>query len=246
MTDTVLRTTTKFSPPQRPPLALTRPMDWAAHSPIQAFLNRTRRADGSYPTWVMRSPNVLTSLRVFMLPMVALFNWAALAHQTTWVVTCFIGVLLLMVTDGLDGSMARAIPAKSPWGRRADPFFDKFAGFSLILGWLILAHYFIGVQFAVLFWLVTARIFLDVVLMVITVAEECLRREPRVGAWGKIKAGCDDLAMLAGYGGGIAFTIGTSVRGFTTTAEAMLLVACLLASMSIYQHARNLFRRRTT
>ena len=245
MTDVVLNPTAKLLR-SRPPLELTRPMDWLAYSAINALLRRTRLADGSYPTWVMSLPDSLTKSRVQMFPVAALFAWAAVWHKPVAAMVCFTMIAMLMSTDGLDGSLARAIPAESKWGSKWDPIMDKVAGASLMFWWLVLVHHFARAQFVALLWLVAVRVALDVVLALIALAEDRRGQHPKAGPSGKIKAFADDLAMIAGYGGMIAFAFGASERSLTLTAEALLLVACLFAPVSIYQHTRNLLRGRRT
>jgi len=243
MTDTVLQSTAKSSLQMRPKFALARAIEWVLFPVIKSLLSRTRRSDGSYPVWVMNLPNALTVSRSIMLPLAALFAWAAWSQQTALAVLTFAVIAFVLLTDGIDGAVARYVGAESVWGRTWDPFFDKFATVSLLFWWLVLVHHFNHGQFTMLLWLVIVRIVLDVVLAGITYLESRRGREPRAGTWGKVKAFIDDIAMLVGCGGIIAFSAGNSGRGLTAAAEALLLGACVLAPMSIYQHWRNLRRR---
>lgn len=89
-------------------------------------------------------PNALTTLRILLVP---LFAWALLAHphQTGWRVATaaiFTGAIL---TDSLDGHLARKYQIVTRFGKLADPIADKaltgmaFIGLSIIgeLSWWV-------------------------------------------------------------------------------------------------------------
>lgn len=64
-------------------------------------------------------PNVLTSLRILFVPVLA---WLVLAQQWWWAFGLF---AVLMVTDKLDGDIARARGLVTDFGKIADPIADK-------------------------------------------------------------------------------------------------------------------------
>lgn len=64
-------------------------------------------------------PNVLTSLRIVVIP---LFVWLVLADHMWWAFGVF-GAL--MITDKLDGDIARARNLVTDFGKIADPIADK-------------------------------------------------------------------------------------------------------------------------
>lgn len=64
-------------------------------------------------------PNILTSLRILFIP---LFAWLVLAGHEWWAFLCF---ALLMLTDKLDGDIARARGLITNFGKIADPIADK-------------------------------------------------------------------------------------------------------------------------
>ena len=64
-------------------------------------------------------PNILTSLRFLFIP---LFAWLVLAGHEWWAFLCF---ALLMLTDKLDGDIARARGLITNFGKIADPIADK-------------------------------------------------------------------------------------------------------------------------
>ena len=64
-------------------------------------------------------PNVLTSLRILVIP---LFLWLLLTGQMWWAFGVFVA---LMITDKLDGDIARARNLVTDFGKIADPIADK-------------------------------------------------------------------------------------------------------------------------
>lgn len=64
-------------------------------------------------------PNVLTSLRILVIP---LFLWLVLSGQMWWAFGVFVA---LMITDKLDGDIARARNLVTDFGKIADPIADK-------------------------------------------------------------------------------------------------------------------------
>ena len=83
-------------------------------------------------------PNALTTLRIVMVPF---FGWALLVHDGTstgwrWVAWVLFGVA--MITDKIDGDLARKHDLVTDFGKIADPIADKaltgmaFIGLSII------------------------------------------------------------------------------------------------------------------
>ncbi|WIM66810.1 CDP-diacylglycerol--glycerol-3-phosphate 3-phosphatidyltransferase [Corynebacterium breve] len=64
-------------------------------------------------------PNVLTSMRILFIPV---FAWLALTQQWWWAFGVFVA---LMITDKLDGDIARARGLVTDFGKIADPIADK-------------------------------------------------------------------------------------------------------------------------
>ncbi|WJY89940.1 Putative CDP-diacylglycerol--glycerol-3-phosphate 3-phosphatidyl-transferase 2 [Corynebacterium confusum] len=64
-------------------------------------------------------PNILTSLRILFIPV---FAWLVLAEHQWWAFAVFV---LLMITDKLDGDIARAKGLITDFGKIADPIADK-------------------------------------------------------------------------------------------------------------------------
>lgn len=64
-------------------------------------------------------PNVLTSLRIIFIPV---FAWLVLDQRWWWAFGVFV---VLMITDKLDGDIARARGLVTDFGKIADPIADK-------------------------------------------------------------------------------------------------------------------------
>jgi CDP-diacylglycerol--glycerol-3-phosphate 3-phosphatidyltransferase len=83
-------------------------------------------------------PNVLTSLRIVMVPF---FGWALLqdgGDSITWRLVAFALFVAAMITDKIDGDIARARNLVTDFGKIADPIADKaitgmaFIGLSIV------------------------------------------------------------------------------------------------------------------
>ena len=79
-------------------------------------------------------PNVLTTLRIVMVPF---FGWALLqdgGDSVTWRLVAFTLFVLAMITDKIDGDIARARGLITNFGKIADPIADKLLiGSALVL-----------------------------------------------------------------------------------------------------------------
>lgn len=70
-------------------------------------------------------PNILTSIRIILIP---LFVWLLLSSQGTkasWLWAAFACFACLMITDKLDGDIARKYNIVTTFGKIADPIADK-------------------------------------------------------------------------------------------------------------------------
>lgn len=85
----------------------------------QAAHNHSQTADVNPEVSNWNLPNILTSLRILFIP---LFAWLVLAGHEWWSFVCF---ALLMLTDKLDGDIARSRGLITNFGKIADPIADK-------------------------------------------------------------------------------------------------------------------------
>jgi CDP-diacylglycerol--glycerol-3-phosphate 3-phosphatidyltransferase len=92
-------------------------------------------------------PNALTTLRIVMVPF---FGWALLIHDggsVLWRCVAWVLFVLAMITDKVDGDIARSRNMVTDFGKIADPIADKaltgmaFVGLSVIgeLWWWVTA-----------------------------------------------------------------------------------------------------------
>ena len=85
----------------------------------QAARNQSRTTDVNPEVSNWNLPNILTSLRILFIP---LFAWLVLGGHEWWAFGCF---ALLMLTDKLDGDIARSRGLITNFGKIADPIADK-------------------------------------------------------------------------------------------------------------------------
>ena len=87
-------------------------------------MRRVCRVEGvNAPTQPKQSnwnlPNILTSLRILFIPV---FAWLVLSERWWWALGVFVA---LMITDKLDGDIARSRGLVTDFGKIADPIADK-------------------------------------------------------------------------------------------------------------------------
>lgn len=87
-------------------------------------MRRVCRVEGvNAPTQPKQSnwnlPNILTSLRILFIPV---FAWLVLSERWWWAFGVFVA---LMITDKLDGDIARSRGLVTDFGKIADPIADK-------------------------------------------------------------------------------------------------------------------------
>lgn len=85
--------------------------------------NAAGKKSGQVSNWNL--PNFLTALRIIFIPF---FAWLVLRGDDThigWMWGGFITFALMMLTDKLDGDIARARGLETDFGRIADPIADK-------------------------------------------------------------------------------------------------------------------------
>lgn len=83
-------------------------------------------------------PNALTALRIVMVPF---FGWAMLVDggdSITWRVVAWVIFVLAMITDKVDGDIARSRNLITDFGKIADPIADKALTGSALIGLSVL------------------------------------------------------------------------------------------------------------
>ncbi|BBX17307.1 CDP-diacylglycerol--glycerol-3-phosphate 3-phosphatidyltransferase [Mycolicibacterium duvalii] len=69
--------------------------------------------------------NALTGVRFVLVPVFLLALFAGDGHETAWRVTAFVVFVTAVVTDHLDGALARSYGMVTEFGALADPLADK-------------------------------------------------------------------------------------------------------------------------
>ncbi|GFG49600.1 CDP-diacylglycerol--glycerol-3-phosphate 3-phosphatidyltransferase [Mycolicibacterium agri] len=69
--------------------------------------------------------NVLTGLRLVLVPVFLIALFAGDGHETPWRVLAFIIFAVAVITDRFDGALARSYGIETDFGRLADPIADK-------------------------------------------------------------------------------------------------------------------------
>jgi CDP-diacylglycerol--glycerol-3-phosphate 3-phosphatidyltransferase len=69
--------------------------------------------------------NLLTMVRLLLVPVFLLALFAGGGHETRWRIVAFVVFAVAMVTDRLDGTLARSHGMVTEFGKLADPIADK-------------------------------------------------------------------------------------------------------------------------
>jgi CDP-diacylglycerol--glycerol-3-phosphate 3-phosphatidyltransferase len=78
--------------------------------------------------------NLLTGLRLVLVPIFLLFLFAGDGHQIGSRITAFIVFAVAVLTDRLDGSLARSYDLETEFGKLADPIADKMLIGAALIG----------------------------------------------------------------------------------------------------------------
>lgn len=76
-----------------------------------------------------RVPNILTLIRLFLIPFYLMVFYSDAAHPVRWAMIIF---LVASLTDIIDGYIARKYDAITKFGQVADPFADKVMQISVL------------------------------------------------------------------------------------------------------------------
>jgi len=209
---------------------------------------RYRLADGTFPEWVRRRPNQLTAQRLLM-PVPALaflaggwYFWPLLA------IPAFAAVLLLFGTDAGDGPLARFVGNATDDGATKDALYDKVAAGSMYVVCVVLIWHLFPAMLVAGVVLVASRTAADLILALVAWDERRLYHlvpnveHPSAGPWGKYKSGFDITSIALASMAIIVAGFGLSGDGIMRVALWVLLGACILAPLSIWEHLLN--RRR--
>ena len=147
--------------------------------------------------FVRNIPNAMSVLRCIL---AVVFDWQIL-QSTTYLGRWFwlLEIVGLMISDGIDGALARRLGIESIFGALADPFADK-----VLIGGLVIG---LGVKFNPSFfaWLVAGLLIIEIGNMVAGFKGGQKARQlgvPKLAGasrWGKVKFGAECLLVLLGW-----------------------------------------------
>jgi len=193
--------------------------------------------------WLVRNlPNIISSLRLpISLIVVCLMVYPNYINENTQGLYVSLGVMLLvLLSDGFDGALARGLESESRYGKAVDPLADKVFYISMVAcllvgGWQIINHEIVIIM--LVFMSLAIYYEIRLVMIAITTDEECRLRhsaEP-VGAniWGKAKFALQSTAGFAGFG------LPWLTAGFSL-ALCFVVLSLPLAHMSLRGHQLDL------
>jgi CDP-diacylglycerol--glycerol-3-phosphate 3-phosphatidyltransferase len=79
-------------------------------------------------------PNLLTGLRLVLVPIFLLVLFTGDGHETASRIAAFVIFAVAVITDRLDGSLARSYGVTSEFGKLADPIADKMLIGAALIG----------------------------------------------------------------------------------------------------------------
>lgn len=79
-------------------------------------------------------PNLLTGLRLVLVPIFLLFLFAGDGHQTAGRIAAFLVFAVAVITDRVDGVLARSYGVVTEFGKLADPIADKMLMGAALIG----------------------------------------------------------------------------------------------------------------
>ncbi|HET7741154.1 MAG TPA: CDP-alcohol phosphatidyltransferase family protein, partial [Mycobacterium sp.] len=74
---------------------------------------------------VLNAANALTALRIVLVPVFLVALFVGDGHETFWRVAAFVVFATAVITDRLDGEIARSYGLVTEFGKLADPIADK-------------------------------------------------------------------------------------------------------------------------
>jgi CDP-diacylglycerol---glycerol-3-phosphate 3-phosphatidyltransferase len=74
---------------------------------------------------VLNLANVLTGLRMVLVPVFLVALFAGDGHETRWRIISFVIFAVAVITDRFDGALARSYGMETEFGKLADPIADK-------------------------------------------------------------------------------------------------------------------------
>ena len=166
------------------------------------------------PHWI--TPNMVTWLRIFLIPVVVYLN---VIEEYDWGIPVF---LFAAFTDAVDGSLARTRNQITDFGKVFDPIADKLLiGSMLVI--LVVQHIHPMIGFAVLA--------LEALLIILAIVWKVLGHVPEANRWGKMKMILQCIAVCV-------ILLGLTFHSITLFAIASWIfgAAILFAIVSLFFH----------
>ena len=189
-------------------------------------------------------PNALTTLRIVAVPF---FGWALLVdggESVTWRVVAWVIFGLAMVTDKIDGDLARSRGLVTNFGKIADPIADKAITGMAFIGLSIVGD---------VWWWVTIVVLLrewSVTLLRLSVLKSVVLQAADLGKW-KTTVQAVALGLLVlplPHGdeahGGEFDRFGTAGEVLFYVGQGFLVIAVALTVWSGYEFFRDVWRQR--
>ena len=190
--------------------------------------------------------NILTVLRIVMVPF---FGWTLLhdgGDSVTWRWIAFALFAVAMITDKIDGDLARKHNLITDFGKIADPIADKAITGMAFIGLSVVGD---------IWWAVTAVVLLrewSVTLLRLSILKDVVMPAAQSG---KIKTVLQAVALAGltwplphgdAHGGAFDFWPGPLGEGLFYVAQVLLAGAVLMTLWSGYEFFRDVWRQRSS
>ena len=175
----------------------------------------------------MSLPNRLTMLRIVLAA--AVFA-ALMTDSPGWHAGAFIMFIAAIITDWLDGWLARRMKAVSPFGKVADPIADKI----LVLGTLIALIRLKELEIPL--WAVFLIVMRELVIGGVRVIAGAQGKVLSADKWGKIKTVIQLVAIMAMVGIVVLQDRGMSEQWMIRAAYPLTVLCAVLALSSLWSY----------
>jgi len=196
---------------------------------------------------VKNLPNIITLIRLVLSPLLAYEIWRSLVNYSggQQLFYCVIAVVVLFLSDGIDGTMAMRYEFNSSFGQVMDPIADK------VLVWSVIVPLSLAASTLAASWLILAAAPLcliaaiEVGVMAVTGVELKRRRSPRADSTGKWKLGTQGVLVTLFLAGLWAVAAGHIQAGTIILYGTfpVIVIAGILGLSSLRSHWNNLRAR---
>ncbi len=177
----------------------------------------------------MSLPNRLTMLRIVLAA--AVFA-ALMADEPAWHAGALILFIAAIITDWLDGWLARRMKAVSPFGKVADPIADKI----LVLGTLIALIR--TKELAIPLWAVFLIVMRELIIGGVRVIAGAQGKVLAADRWGKIKTVIQLIAIMLMVGVVVLRDLGRAEAWMIQMVYPLTVLCAVLALSSLWSYLR--------